>query len=250
MAMKELLFMENDNRNKMDWLKILANDESLWEKRAYAEMPAVIAHEYKRLHDLAEEGNVYGVMLQIKDVYEIVLKYPCVLGLCIFEHTNVPAGVESFDALMAEILNKLLSLGDWRDKIIKALKKFKDYLPAQLIAILEITYQLSHDQFVGRGADGGKGIDVVNWRNDVIGHGALRLVEDEALKREIRSMLEKLKQYFGAGSKNSIYGYYDDIVLKQGNRALVGWQAVDLEGETAPFSLEIKNNAATSSREC
>lgn len=239
--------MENENRQNTDWLKELADDASLWEERAYEEMPAVIAHEYKRLHELAEDGNVYGVMLQIKDVYEIILKYPCVLGLCIFRRTKGSAGAEAFDTLMSEILEKLLSFGDWRGTIAKSLIDLKEHLPAHLVRILEKTYALVNENFVGKETDGEKGIDVVNWRNDVIGHGALRLVEDDALKREICSMLKKLKEYFGTGSKISIHGQYDNIILMQSGNTLVGWQTADLKGDTSPFSLVIKNDEAFSS---
>ena len=104
-AMKELLIMENEIRQNTDWLKELADDASLWEERAYEEMPAVIAHEYKRLHELAKDGNVYGTMLQLRDVFELSLKYPFLIGLCILQtRGNSEAG-----ALYREFMSKFLS---------------------------------------------------------------------------------------------------------------------------------------------
>ena len=236
--------MDNNTRTKTDWLKKLADNPDLWEERAYSEIPAVIAHEYERLHDLALQNNVYGVMLQIKDVYEIVLKYPCILALCIFRRTNSPEGMAAYDALMAKILEKVISFGDWRDKIANPLLKLKEYLPTQLASIMEKTYAMITSNFVGKEGNAKSGIDIINWRNNNIGHGALRLAEDDSLTSEIQSMLEKLKEYFGTGSKISICGQYDNIVLMQGERSLVGAQATDLKDDLSPFSLVIRNDAA------
>ncbi len=227
--------MENQkNRNSTEWLKKLAADESLWVPEAYEIMPAVIAHEYYQLHNLAEEGNVYGVILQIKDVYEAIIKYPCVLALSILQYAQTDENKAAYNALMAEVLKLKLSLGAWKG-IADELKKNAGKLPPALAEIIQKTVKMFNQDFID-------GSGIIQWRNDTIGHGALRVENDSSLKKEIRLMVGKLTEYFGEGGKDIAIGNrYDSIVLKQGSKNLVGRGAAKIEDNEMPFTLEIEN---------
>ena len=235
--------MEKENWKNTDWLKVFAEDASLWEERAYDEMPAVIAHEYYRLHELAEQGNVYGVMLQLKDTCEILIKYPTILGLCILEQetktkrckedkgmSNTAKEVEQFyKGVVAEALGKPMAIGDWIERA-RELKNKK--LPFIMYEILSRSLDLfSSNKKIGR-AHG-----IVNWRNITIGHGCLRVQNDKTLQSEIKSLFEMLTSYYS----NDIVDIYAHIVLKQGNRSLVGKDAAKEVGEM-PFALMVSDN--------
>ena len=54
------------------WLKELGNDDELWPSCNRSYMPSVINFEYDILRSMAINGNLYGLLLQIKDVYELI----------------------------------------------------------------------------------------------------------------------------------------------------------------------------------
>ncbi len=224
--------MENENRNKTDWLKELANDESLWEERVYEEMPAVIAYEYRRLHEMAAEGNVYGTMLQMKDVCEIILKYPMILGLCILKEDNKPDDIEFYREVISLIFSDVpMSLGKWVDKV-RCLKKRQ--LPKILFQILDRTLELFSQEIGGYA-------NIPNWRNLTIGHGVLRSEDDIGLQTEMKTLLLLLKCYFNSG----ILDEYTHIVLTQGTTPLIGESATKLQSNE-PFFLRINQNGQKS----
>lgn len=230
-AMKELLIMENEIRQNTDWLKELADDASLWEERAYEEMPAVIAHEYKRLHELAKDGNVYGTMLQLRDVFELSLKYPFLIGLCILQSSGNSEAGALYREFMSKFFSESMTLGKWFESVRK-LNEQNQYLPEALAKIIKKTISLYGNNHVI-----GEYHGVINWRNDTIGHGALRLEADEAIRSEMRALLQMLKNYFNQYLRK-IYGR---CVLKQGDKVLIGYAAAtEHQNNQMPFSIEIQ----------
>ncbi|MBE6093945.1 MAG: hypothetical protein E7199_00530 [Schwartzia succinivorans] len=230
-AMKELLIMENEIRQNTDWLQELADDASLWEERAYEEMPAVIAHEYKRLHELAKDGNVYGTMLQLRDVFELSLKYPFLIGLCILQSSGNSEAGALYREFMSKFFSESMTLGKWFESVRK-LNEQNQYLPEALAKIIKKTISLYGNNHVI-----GEYHGVINWRNDTIGHGALRLEADEAIRSEMRALLQMLKNYFNQYLRK-IYGR---CVLKQGDKVLIGYAAAtEHQNNQMPFSIEIQ----------
>ena len=172
--------MENEIRQNTDWLKALADDASLWEERAFEVMPAVIAYEYKQLHKLAKAGNVYGTMLQMKDVCEIILKYPMILGLCILQTDNKPDDKQFYQELILGILEETsMVLGKWVGKVETLRKK---QLPIILCNIINRTLDFWGHKI-------GSHNDITNWRNQTIGHGVLRSEDNRDLQIEIKDLL-------------------------------------------------------------
>ena len=64
------------------WLKELADNSKFW-AQGVETLPEPIACTYDRLQEMAQQGNVYGCLLQLKDAYEIAMKIP-VLSALIF----------------------------------------------------------------------------------------------------------------------------------------------------------------------
>ncbi|NGY80459.1 hypothetical protein F6Y02_41575 (plasmid) [Bacillus megaterium] len=53
--------------------------EIMWNTASFELFPSIIAHEYWRLHTLFKEKQFYGAMLQLKDVFEVIIKFPCLI---------------------------------------------------------------------------------------------------------------------------------------------------------------------------
>ncbi len=58
------------------WTVRLCDDQSLWCQEAFETYPSIIAHEYWRLYELLQQGQPYGALFQLKDLLEVLLKFP------------------------------------------------------------------------------------------------------------------------------------------------------------------------------
>ncbi len=202
--------------DKNQWLKDLCGEDDLWATE-FSAIPSMIKSQYDNLRRLAEDGQVYGVMLQCKDLYESLHKVPIVMVLIIMENDPEHRGSEEYASIINTSLESPMSMGQW-DKlagvIIKKGKKME--LPAELIEILKRTrklYSVDLDK---------NGRNVMNWRNTEVGHGALRFENDEIYQKEIRSLLKMLKVYFDGPGKYCINGLYDHVYLALDGIKLVG----------------------------
>ena len=84
-----------------------------WLDAVQQQWPTPIAHEYQRLRQLldATEPDVTGAIWQLKDVAEVLLKFPTLVlfrDLCCNEPGQVSAVIKQ------QLLAKPLSMGDWR----------------------------------------------------------------------------------------------------------------------------------------
>lgn len=206
--------------DKNQWLKDLCGEDDLWATE-FSAIPSMIKSQYDNLRRLAEDGQVYGVMLQCKDLYESLHKVPIVMVLIIMENDPVYKGSEEYASIINTSLESPMSMGQW-DKlagvIIKKGKKME--LPAELIEILKRTRKLYSSDLDKSGRN------VMNWRNTEVGHGALRFEDDETYQKEIRSLLKMLKVYFDGPGKYCIKGLYDHVYLVLDGVELVGETAV------------------------
>lgn len=58
------------------WYSKIAQDQELWQETAITSYPCVVAHEYWRMRQLLGDGQVFGALLQMKDLLETLLKFP------------------------------------------------------------------------------------------------------------------------------------------------------------------------------
>ncbi len=175
---------------KNQWLVSLGEDNSYWPEENYDCNPSVINFEYEVLRDLAKKGNLYGGFLQIKDVFELVMKIPCVMGMIIV-NSNPPDDSKPYFEIMNQALSKPLAMGDW-NALAGVLYKYRSEarLPADLVKIIDKTRKLYNKKPFGTD------MTIPAWRNQTIGHGALRFEDDPAFGQEITVLLGILKQYF------------------------------------------------------
>jgi hypothetical protein len=156
--------------------------EELWNREIFETYPALVAHEYWRLYDLLSEKQIYGSLLQIKDLFEVILKLPVLAGAAsLYKKERTPEE----NRLLIALFGKSLSLGDWESIGNKLFKQIE--LPSTASKIeshLESVIELF------------KNLGIVKWRNDVIGHGALSLNEAHEIEEDIIRLLSALRDFF------------------------------------------------------
>jgi tetratricopeptide (TPR) repeat protein len=150
---------------------------SLWFESAFHDYPSIIAHEYWRLYSLIQKEQVYGALLQLKDVLEVLIKFPSLTLLSSLYHEG-KKDVEPFITLLKEPL----SIGHWSTIASHIKKSSPQQGPVHTIlnAIHKIYYTY----------------DIPNWRNEKIGHGALSFDSQSCLKQDIEPLLKVMKKHF------------------------------------------------------
>ena len=219
------------------WLIDLSKDESLWAKDLET-LPSMIHFEYEQLKNLAAEGQVYGVLLQCKDTYETIIKIPAIMALVIIDSDSKYKDGSEYNDIMKTFLQAPMSMGNWENLARVIIKKNKKLnLPETLINILEKTRTLYNTEITAKVSD------VVAWRNETIGHGALKFEDDVNYQEEVRSLLNLLKNYFDGEGKQSIKGLYNSIYFQCGNNKLVA----DCYGKSDSYDLvlHIADNSYT-----
>ena len=219
--------VENTNENKTDWIIELSSDSSVWSDELIGEgsvWPAPIVFNYKRLRDMMKQGNVYGSILQIKDLHEMILKISVITALIYLDEKFENELLDETD-IVDKLMQKKFAFGDWTylateillcsDQSSLRTKKRKRKEAFQLpIGIANVLYYT--EILVGK--EVGQYPNVSNWRNDTIGHGMIRFEDDEEYKIELRALLENLKEYF-SGPLNEVY---KNLYFSYGNQRFVG----------------------------
>ncbi|MBR5969937.1 MAG: hypothetical protein IK016_06255 [Lachnospiraceae bacterium] len=209
--------------NKTEWIKKLAADRELW---AEDEMirngwPAPIVWDVIRLKEQVENGNVYGAILKIRDLYEMSLKIPTLMALVYMDYTDEEKLIEEENIIDA-LTEEPLSIGRWYNlagKIIDCAESFS--LPECLTNVMERTRNV-FDKKVGRY------LNIEHWRNEELGHGALKFEDHDDYRTEIPHLLQNYRAYVcGKGSDAAVY---QDVCFALENVRLTG----DTEMESLP----------------
>lgn len=178
------------------WLIEIGNNDDLWEKITAPPFPVYIRDQYDSLRQFAKNGNLYGVMLQIKDVYETSIKIPCIIALSMIDESIIFDGKERVKDVFEFILKKPLSMGDW-EVLAKKMIDSSAVSEQMLIDLLQQTRDLFNKK-IGN-------TKIVKWRNETIGHGMLRAEDDEENNNAIRELLSNLKEYFENAKVSEAY---------------------------------------------
>jgi len=200
-----------------------------WYEDAFEIFPSVISYEYKRLYNLSRTNNTYGLILEIKDCIETIIKF-CTLSACAWGKENQVPGAKT--AYEKELTSELL-LSDWYEilRLIKAFyndderKKAGIQLPSPLKKLVDkVLYWVKHENK-----------DLVKWRNDTIGHGALALEDDPDLKQDIFEKLNYISEFLKTNS-----GTISKIEIICESEEKKGYaSARDFETESGPCFLKI-----------
>jgi hypothetical protein len=169
-----------ERRDDDSWSLAISMNPQLWAAVEASSIPFFVRDEILRLRGLFRDGQVYGAMLQIKDVLEILLKLPVLLGAGrVISFAEITLSEREF---LFSLISKPLSLGDWRSIATKSLTS-EVRIPAsirQLIA--DIARLFDREQ-------------VPTWRNNTIGHGALGFDTDNNLRADIEEKVLAVAEY-------------------------------------------------------
>ncbi|MCM3690947.1 hypothetical protein [Neobacillus niacini] len=189
----------------------MAQDSSLWYSLAFNSsfVPEFYSHEYRRIHELLATKQPYGALLQIKDFYEILLKFPILATVSFWlSRGSYDKLTKPYKETIFKILSEKLTLGKWlgiaRD-ILEIQKMYTlDEHEIKLNTILQAVYDLYEEQ------------NIVKWRNQYIGHGALGNFEDESFQQTLKKQLTHIKKHLSDPVIQTLYPLLN-IYCKEGN---------------------------------
>ncbi|SOC24129.1 hypothetical protein SAMN05880501_11698 [Ureibacillus xyleni] len=184
------------------WYEAICNNETYWYQQGFETYPSVISHEYWRLYDMLKQGQIYGAILQLKDVFEVLIKFPTLYAASAIYNRIQRSDVEN--KIILSLLDKQLSLGHWKQIAQTIVKKVN--IPYSLKSILTNIVKIYED--------------IPSWRNENIGHGALTL-DEEKLKMDISEKLLVIKAYLEE-NQQSYDGIHFIVQHNQDQRVLNG----------------------------
>jgi len=206
------------------WYQGLAEDAAYWHEAAFVDFPPVLAHEYRRLRQLLAAGQSYGALLQLKDVFEVMLKFPMLAAAACLWQRHAKSLEPEQARLLFGLQGKLLGLGDWLSLAETLLR----HPPAELPTLTELLKSVV--AFFSEEA-------LVPWRNNEIGHGALAFDTDLDFQKDLADKLKQLAAHF-VGQ----HARYAALELWGENNHLLGAeQARQLEPDTG--RLELRTDA-------
>jgi hypothetical protein len=203
-------------------------DSTAWVEKVANKWPTPIAHEYRRLREiLGEEQLIISAMWQLKDVAEVLIKFSTiVMAQWVVTQQNDTRLVR---AVQDKLLSKSPSMGDWYDLAADILapvlcQTSKVSKVAGLFRTPKITplYKLL-DQ-------------LIIWRNDKFGHGALGLEIDKPFKDELAYYVKQLNTLL-----DDYQDIWDDMPLQDINgQILQGWQSIRHQGLEEDIALQLR----------
>lgn len=143
-------------------------------------MPYVIAHEYDRIRILIEEKQPYGAVMQLKDAYECIVKF-LVLKECSRIHIKENKTDKEI-IILKTLTEKLLLLSNWKNLMTDI---------SELEEVDENTRKIMKDLNDLLQGD----LKVIEWRNRIIGHGALGYADNPRIKQEFLQILDGLTKH-------------------------------------------------------
>ena len=161
------------------WMKKLKQENDLWNTENVKYLPNGFKQEYSRLFDLMQNDNLFGVFLQTKDLFEILIKIPTLSFLAYeFSKNSLEKGEWLF-----KFFEKDLSFGDWNRIGVFYAKNISDPEVKK--------YFENWDKLIEKK-------QVLKWRNDWIGHGALAQEDNNefnlSLNKKICELLDFVKE--------------------------------------------------------
>lgn len=176
-------WMELENKIKlenMDWNMRLVH-EDIWNTTIFDNSPYIIAHEYARIRELLEEGCVFGALLQIKDTFEVLLKFYVLLEISKINNKKEKNKQEK--DILKKLTMKPLSLGDWGE-IANSIIEYNNDNQSETVKIIKYISEVFKKK------------NIVSWRNREIGHGALKLQQDTQYILDVKNKITILKDIF------------------------------------------------------
>jgi len=201
---KLLKALQNDNT---PWYLALCQDSKLWNSELLNSDVAIVSHEYNRIRDLLSSGQYFGVLLQIKDFFEILLKFP-VLIIANEKFNDRDKSTDKEVNFIMLALEKPLSLGHWHE-LATYINKHLSTEDSSISFLIKNIVKLYNDK------------NLIKWRNDEIGHGALSLDDDQEFQNDIKEKLHLLNDFINSNvdAIKAINFDKDNAIIKYDNNS-------------------------------
>lgn len=160
------------------WIHALGQKPECWYSNMVDSYPEQLCQMYATLRRMAEEGKVYGFFLELRDIYEGLIRWYVLTGIAYAECL----GEKKLVALLCDP-ERSMSFGDWVNVFPRCLAKHLQIGNSplgKLLAALEKQYNKE---------------GIVRWRNEAIGHGALQQDTSEIFQGVLEEKLYALKKY-------------------------------------------------------
>ena len=161
----------------MSWLNDIYENNDFWVEGAEENYPCLISFEYRRLREFCKDSNAYALRFCLNENFESLLKFETLISYAWAVSNMEVAFVEKTVAMITK--ESRPSFGTWIELagiLIRDLKKAGAELPDS-IPLQEIV-------------DLYKDNEIVNWRNENIGHGIMGFEEDEDFRNDTESYLK------------------------------------------------------------
>lgn len=204
-----------------DFCRTLArNPPAPWVAAVSEHWPGPVAHEYHRLRELLEAGQLVPAIWQLKDLAETLVKFPAlVMARDLISHGGEAAAREVRRALFGGQLTFGAWVGLVERTMAPAARKVGSTLVCPQLPLLFVTAK-------DKATDWLKTLNtLVTWRNDVFEHGAFRLNPAD-FTDELRCYVGVINQ---ALAEQATAGVWDNARLRsEGPDAieLTGWQII------------------------
>ncbi|MDS4021651.1 MAG: hypothetical protein RKR03_14300, partial [Candidatus Competibacter sp.] len=198
-----------------------------WVETVADTWPGPIAHEYQRLRQLLEQGQIVAAIFQLKDLAEVLVKFP---ALVVARDLIAHGDLEAAQAARRGLFGGLLSFGHWVDGIVgrQLVPQMMRLAPTGRLLLPELG-----EVFVATEGKSGKTAAspwrktlkaLVNWRNETLGHGAFHLDPQDYLP-DLEHQVGRINQHL---AEQVAQGLWADVVLRgeAGTPPLTGWRAI------------------------
>ena len=166
-------------------------------------LPYPLARVCQILREYATQNQLVAVWLQVKDVFESAIKFSAAVAVA--DYVASPRfDAARFVALLRPILSKPPAFGDWLTLLRETLANHKvpgqPFDPTSSSLLIPDLYLFAYETGAGA-ADRPSSLfsklaDVVKWRNDQIGHGALGM-NPRFIADDLAVQLDTLERLLG-----------------------------------------------------
>lgn len=200
--------------------KALAESKT-WVTSVVETWPGPIAHEYQRLRELLQQGEIVSAVWQLKDVAEVLIRFPvCVMARDVFEY-----GVDlKFKATVrSKLFGPAMSMGGWLELAVMLSRHIHDHGENRFVCpMVARLFRKS----AGKGKDTKLAEflkEITGWRNRTLGHGAFRL-ELHEFSSELKSHVESLNANLFIACEQNIW-HSSSLVAGDG-LSLIGAESI------------------------
>jgi tetratricopeptide (TPR) repeat protein len=198
------------------------SDKARWVETVFKDWPGPMAHEVRRLKELLEEGQIIGAIWQLKDLAEVLIKFPAVvMARDVLEHSNDEA---LKGELRRRLFGKPLSMGTWHSLA-------GEFLAGKLRAAGEKSLFFPQVAGVFRDRQGKPSRtarlleDLIEWRNAEFGHGALKLDVD-GFRGDLEKFVQELNHALGEQVESGIWDGVELCISGETECSILGWESI------------------------